>query len=98
MQGGPMCTAVIAGSGRIPGWVSDLASFRRWTRTEDFPENGWFSYLAGEVWADPSVETLAHNQAKWKISFTVGGLIEGEGLGRFYPDRMRLVNEDAELS
>jgi len=93
-----MSTVVIAGSGRIPDWVSDMDSFRRWARSEDFPESGWFSYLAREVWADPRGETLGHNQAKWKISLTLGGLIEAQALGYFYPDRMRLVNVDADLS
>ncbi|MBI1914391.1 MAG: Uma2 family endonuclease [Planctomycetes bacterium] len=93
-----MSTVILAGSGRIPGWVADLDSFRRWARSDEFPDSGWFSYLAGEVWADPSMETAGHNQARWKISFTVGGLIEAQGLGRFFLDRMRLVNVDADLS
>src|SRR5262245_30537729 len=93
-----MSTVVIAGSARIPGWVGDLDSFRRWARSDEFPDNGWFSYLAGEVWADPSMETAGHNQAKWKISLTLGGLIESQQLGRFFPDRMRLVHTAADLS
>ena len=93
-----MSTVIIAGSGRIPDWVSDLDSFRRWARSEDFPESGWFSYLAGEVWADPSMETLGHNQAKWELSLVLGSLVKAQKLGSFFPDRMRLVHEDANLS
>ncbi|HKB38255.1 MAG TPA: Uma2 family endonuclease [Gemmataceae bacterium] len=93
-----MSTVIIAGRGRIPDWVVDLDSFRRWSRSGDFPDSGWFSYLAGEVWADPSMETAGHNQAKWKISLILGGLIEAEALGNFFPDRMRLVNVAADLS
>jgi Uma2 family endonuclease len=37
---------------RIPCWITDLESFRRWTRTEDYPERGRFSHLAGEIWIE----------------------------------------------
>jgi hypothetical protein len=36
----------------IPGWVDDLASFRRWARSGEMPERGQFAYLNGEVWVD----------------------------------------------
>ena len=39
---------------RVPGWVVDLESFRRWTDDDAFPEFGRFSYLNGEVWEDLS--------------------------------------------
>jgi Uma2 family endonuclease len=93
-----MSTVIIAGRGRIPDWVVDLDSFRRWSRSDDFPESGWFSYLAGEVWADPSMETAGHNQAKWEVSLVLGGLVKAQTLGLFFPDRMRLVNVEADLS
>src|SRR5438067_4657252 len=32
------------------------------------------------------------------MSLSLGGLIEAQALGYFFPDRMRLVNEDADLS
>ena len=38
---------------RIPAWVTDLASFRRWTEDDDFPESRRISFLLGEVWIDP---------------------------------------------
>ena len=35
-----------AGQVQIPADVVDLESFRRWAKSDEFPEHGWFSYLA----------------------------------------------------
>lgn len=43
---------------RIPDWVEDLASFRRWVETDEFPETGQIYFLKGEVWVDMSKEQL----------------------------------------
>ena len=93
-----MSTIAVQEDIRIPTWVVDLESFRRWARSDEFPARGRFSHLAGGLWVDLSMETAGHNQAKWKMSLTLGGLIEAQTLGYFYPDRMRLVNVDADLS
>src|SRR5436305_9435106 len=83
---------------RIPKWVKDLASFRRWARSDDFPEHGRISYLGGDIWVDLSMEREAHNQAKSEITIVLGSLAKQAGTGRFYADGMRLTNADAELS
>jgi Uma2 family endonuclease len=83
----------------IPPWVDDLESFRRWARSSEFPERGWFSYLNGEIWADLSMEEfLFHNQVKSAFTFTMVGLQEPTPSGRFVPDRMLLSNVAADLS
>src|SRR5262245_11456289 len=43
---------------RVPGWVVDLESFRRWSDDDDFPEAGRVSFLEGEVWIDMSRRRL----------------------------------------
>ncbi len=43
---------------RIPLWVTDLSSFRRWAESEDFPDKATVCYLAGEVWVEMSKEQL----------------------------------------
>jgi Uma2 family endonuclease len=93
-----MSTKAVTRGVRIPAWVKDLDSFRRWTRAKDFPEQGWISYLAGELWVDPSMERSVHNQMKSAFALTVGGLVLQQDLGTWYPDRMRLVHVGAELS
>src|ERR1051326_1394939 len=104
-----MGTAVASPSGRlpvvleseirIPPWVVDLESFRRWARSDDFPERGRFSYLAGELWVDLSMEQLfTHNRVKTQFTIVVGGLIESEQRGYFFSDRVLFSNPVADLS
>lgn len=83
----------------IPGWVDDLESFRRWARSGNMPEQGWFSYLNGEVWVDLSMEQLfSHNRVKTQFTIVLGGLVETEGMGYFFSDRTLFSNPDAGVS
>lgn len=94
-----MSVVVIADQVRIPSWVSDLESFRRWSRTDDYPERGWVSFLDGEIWVDMDMEQLFfHNRVKTQFTIVLGGLVEGEELGYFFSDRALLSNENANLS
>lgn len=83
---------------RIPEWVSDLASFRRWARSNDFPERGWYSHLNGELWVDLSMETLVHNKVKTEFGRILETLAKQAGSGSFLGDRMLLTHVEAELS
>ena len=83
---------------RIPAWVSDLASFRRWAKSDDFPEHGWYAHLNGEIWVDPSMEKLAHNKIKTEVARVLATLAKDAGNGQFLSDRMLLTNRSAELS
>ncbi|MCI0680671.1 MAG: Uma2 family endonuclease [Gemmataceae bacterium] len=89
---------VIGDHVRVPLWVRDLASFRRWARSDDFPEHGWFSHLNGELWVDVSMETVAHNQLKTEFSRVLSNLVKAERLGRYFSDRMLLTNAAVALS
>lgn len=90
---------IINGEARIPGWVTDLASFRRWACSDDLPRRGWFSYLGGELWVDLSMEQLfSHNQVKGKFAIVLGALVDAAELGLFFHDRTLLSNPGAELS
>jgi Uma2 family endonuclease len=94
-----MSTIVIADQIRIPSWVNDLESFRRWARSDDYPERGWVSFLNGEIWVDTSMEQLfTHNRVKTQFTIALGGLVEREELGYFFSDRVLLSNEGANLS
>jgi hypothetical protein len=37
----------------VPEWVTDLASFRRWAESEDYPETGRICYLLIPVLETP---------------------------------------------
>jgi Uma2 family endonuclease len=83
----------------VPAWVGDLASFRRWSDSEEFPEFGRICYLAGEVWIDMSKEQLyTHNKLKTRYYIVVGGLVDADQLGDFFSDGASVVNADADLS
>jgi Uma2 family endonuclease len=94
-----MSTIVIADQVRIPSWVNDLESFRRWSRSSDYPERGSLSILDGEIWVDTSREQLfTHNQVKTEFAVVLGGIAEREERGYFFSDRALLSNENANLS
>jgi Uma2 family endonuclease len=85
---------------RIPAWVTDHASFRRWVHSDEFPERaGRVCYLDGEVWVDLSKEQLfTHNQVKAEFARVLGTLVKEERLGRFFPDGALVSNAEAGLT
>src|SRR5690348_1278657 len=84
---------------RVPDWVVDLESFRRWSDDDDFPEVGRFSFLDGEVWVDMSKEQLfSHNQVKMAIAFVLMGIVLAENMGRYFGDGAFISNVDADVS
>jgi Uma2 family endonuclease len=94
-----MSTVVVADQVRIPSWVNDLESFRRWSRSDDYPERGWVSFLEGEIWVDTNMEQLfTHNRVKTCYTVVLGGLVEAEESGYYFSDRASLSNETANLS
>ncbi len=93
-----MTEIVFSGAIRVPFWVQDLDSFRRWSLSEEFPDQGNISFLDGQLWVDPSMEREVHNQIKYAIFTALFHLIRQKRLGRAYPDGMRLVHPEAGLS
>jgi Uma2 family endonuclease len=94
-------TVLVAGrkAVRIPGWVNDLTSFRRWAHSGDFPEKTRICFLNGEVWVDLTMEDFfAHNQVKNEYAFVLTGLAKTLRRGRFVPDGMLMTNVAANLS
>jgi Uma2 family endonuclease len=94
---GTMGSIVFPEQVRIPV-ITDLSAFRRWARSDSFPEHGWFSHLDGDLWVDLSMEELVHNLIKSCICTYVTLLANNEELGPYLGDRMLLTNLDAELS
>jgi Uma2 family endonuclease len=83
----------------VPDWVHDLATYRQWAHSDDYPQSGWISYLAGVIWVDMSMEELiTHNQVKQAYAFAVGHRLMTQPTGRYVGDRMLLTNPEAELS
>jgi Uma2 family endonuclease len=83
----------------VPGWVTDLAAFRRWADEDDFPETGRICYLDGEVWVDMSKEQLfTHVLVKTEIMTVLSALVKAEQLGLFFGDGAFLSNVDADIA
>jgi Uma2 family endonuclease len=84
---------------RLPGWVVDLESFRRWSDDADFPETGQVSFLKGEVWIDMSKEQLfSHNDVKTEIASVLRQLVKAQRSGRYLGDGAFLSNMAADVS
>lgn len=83
----------------IPEWVKDLASFRRWARSDEFPETGRVCFLDGEVWVDMSNEQIfTHVLVKTKCIAALSTLVDAQELGLFLADGALLSNVDAGIA
>jgi Uma2 family endonuclease len=83
----------------VPGWVTDIESFRRWVEEDDFPRGHPVWWLKGEVWIDLSNEQVfSHLLVKTEITMVLGPLAKTEQLGLFLGDRVLLSNFAAEVS
>ena len=83
---------------RIPLWVTDLPSFRRWAESEDSPDKATICYLAGEVWVEMSKEQVySHNQVKTEFARVLASLVKQLRLGRYFSDGLLLTNVEADL-
>jgi Uma2 family endonuclease len=83
----------------VPEWVKDLASFRRWADSDEFPETGRICYFGGEVWVDMSKEQVfTHVLVKTRMSAVLSELVEAGGLGLFLGDGVLVSNIDADIA
>ena len=84
---------------RIPSWVVDLESFRRWSDDDAFPETGRISFLKGDVCVDMSKEQLfSHNEVKSELNTVLRVLVRANQMGRYFTDGAFLSNVEAEVS
>lgn len=92
---------VIADGGRlhIPAGVVDIESFRQWTDTDEFPEEGNVWWLCGEVWADMSKEQIfSHLFVKQEFFRVLGNLARADCPGVVIPDGLLLTSLVADIS
>lgn len=83
----------------IPEYVCDLATFRRWALSEEFPETGRIDYIRGNIEVDMSPEDLfTHGTLKVKLISALDRLVEELDFGILFSDRSRVSNEEADLS
>lgn len=96
-----MCPVVVASENevRVPEYVTDLESFRRWVYSDEFLERGKISFLQGEVWVDMNAERLQnHARLKLKYHTVLDRIVEADDLGVFFPDGALWTNPRADVS
>ncbi len=83
----------------IPAAAHSLEAFRRWARSERFPERGRIDYLGGDIEVDMSPEDLfTHGTAKMTISAELHTLVTAADAGMVFVDRARVSSLEADLS
>jgi Uma2 family endonuclease len=83
----------------VPREAWTLAGFRRWTKSEDFPERVRASWIEGEVLLDMSPEPIdTHNSVKTEITAVLHAIARDEQLGEVYSDGVLYTHEEAGVS
>lgn len=83
----------------IPDFVVDHESFRRWARSDAFPEKTRCAFYYGQLWLDVSMEQLyTHGQVKSEALAVLRPLARREMRGRVYPEGTLLSNHRVGLS
>jgi len=84
---------------RIPNDLDTLEAFRSWARSDEYPQQGRYAYLDGEIRVDLSMEQpFTHNRLKTKITTALDTLVDEVGSGEVFSDGMLLSNPAANLS
>ena len=83
----------------VPPVAATLDGFREWAVSDDFPERGKITFVAGEVIVDMSPESLdRHNFIKVEITTALYRFVRQERLGRVFADGVLLSNKGAGVS
>ncbi len=83
----------------VPSSAYTLEGFRRWARSEDFPENHRVTFINGALTIEMSPERYeSHLAVKEPISRILAVLVNSLDLGRYYPDGAWFTNEEAGVS
>lgn len=83
----------------IPPSAATLDGFREWAVSDDFPERGKITFVAGEVIVDMSPESIeVHSLIKSEVSRVLSSLVRQQRMGKFFLDRVLVSNEQAEVS
>lgn len=83
----------------IPESAKTWTGFRQWALSDNFPERGKITYVAGGIIVDMSPESLEnHSEIKSEISRVLLNLVREENLGRLHIDGVLVSNEEADVS
>jgi Uma2 family endonuclease len=83
----------------VPQSAHTLKGFREWAVSDEFPERGRMTYVAGELIIDLCPEFIdTHNFVKLEITTVLYRYVQAQRLGRVFPDRVLFTNEEAGVS
>jgi Uma2 family endonuclease len=90
---------VIDGEMWVPTTVVDLASFRQWALSQEWPRNLRLSYLNGLLWIDRTMEQMyTHNRVKTEVATKLDTLTKATRQGIYLSDGMRWSNPAANFA
>ncbi len=93
-----MATILLEEQIEIPT-IYDLAGFRHWALSEDFPDRGRIDYIAGKIEVDMSPEDLfTHGELKVEVSCEIKNRVKQLDLGHVYVDSARVSSLAGSLS
>jgi len=98
-RGKPRLDIRVNGIASIPSSVVDHETYRRWARSDDFPEQGRFAYLNGTIWIDLTMEQVfSHNAVKTAIASALATFVRRQDLGYYFSDGNLVSHSGAGLS
>jgi Uma2 family endonuclease len=84
---------------RVPVSAFDIAGFRAWATSDDFPEGVRATWVEGEVFVEMSPEAIdTHNKVKVEMTAVIAQLVKEGNLGEVYGDGILFTNETAGVS
>jgi len=84
---------------RVPVEAHDLARFRSWAFSPDFPESGRIDFLGGDVEVDMSPEDLqTHGTLKAELAAVLYDAISRADRGQVFIDSSRVSSREGDLS
>jgi len=94
-----MATISVEEKVEIPAGIESLEAFRKWTRSDQFPERGRIDFISGRIEVDMQAEAMySHGGVKAAILRVLLNLVWDEDRGEIYSNRMRIASIPADLS
>lgn len=83
----------------VPPTAGTLEGFREWALSDEFPERGKITFVAGGLIVDMSPESLEkHSEIKTEICRVLSNLVRDQKLGRLHIDGVLITNVTAGVS
>lgn len=83
----------------IPLGIASLEDFRRWARSDAFPDQGRIDYIGGRIEVDLMIDNLfSHGSPKSEVLGTIWFRNREQALGRLFSEVTRVSQQAANLS